>query len=137
VHPGVRDGDRAREPVVPGIDRRDASVRQLAVIENQSDEFTATIELADWRGNWSAFRLAAVRGLIDRGASFVVGDLADLAETRGVADQVNRLGQMDAVIHNAGVNSGPLILPVNVVAPYLPLGCRGVSRRPRRAYWAV
>jgi NAD(P)-dependent dehydrogenase (short-subunit alcohol dehydrogenase family) len=67
----------------------------------------------------SKARLAAVRDLIDRGASFVVGDLADLDETRGVAEQVNRLGQMDAVIHNAGVYSGPLILPVNVVAPYL------------------
>ena len=67
----------------------------------------------------SKARLAAVRDLIDRGASSVVGDLADLDETRGVAEQVNRLGRMDAVIHNAGVYSGPFILPVNVVAPYL------------------
>jgi len=36
-----------------------------------------------------------------------------------VADQVNRLGRVDAVIHNAGVLSGPQILPINVVAPYL------------------
>jgi NAD(P)-dependent dehydrogenase (short-subunit alcohol dehydrogenase family) len=80
----------------------------------------------------STARLAAVRDLIDRGASFVVGDLADLAETRGVADQVNRLGQMDAVIHNAGVNSGPLILPVNVVAPYLLTAL--IHRPPRLVY---
>jgi NAD(P)-dependent dehydrogenase (short-subunit alcohol dehydrogenase family) len=40
-------------------------------------------------------------------------------ETRGIGDQVNRLGPMDAVIHNAGVISGPHTLPVNVVAPYL------------------
>jgi hypothetical protein len=26
---------------------------------------------------------------------------------------------MDAVIHNAGVYTGPHILPVNIVAPYL------------------
>jgi NAD(P)-dependent dehydrogenase (short-subunit alcohol dehydrogenase family) len=64
-------------------------------------------------------RLAAVHDLLDRGAAAVVGDLSDLDETRGVADQVNRLGAMDAVIHNAGVNSGPQVLPVNVVAPYL------------------
>ncbi|MDT7580219.1 MAG: hypothetical protein QOK35_1483 [Pseudonocardiales bacterium] len=64
-------------------------------------------------------RLAAVRDLVDRGAASVVGDLADLDETRGVAEQVNRLGRMDAVIHNAGVYRGPAILPVNVVAPYL------------------
>ena len=36
-----------------------------------------------------------------------------------MADQVNQLGRLDAVIHNAGVYSGPQILPVNVVAPYL------------------
>jgi NAD(P)-dependent dehydrogenase (short-subunit alcohol dehydrogenase family) len=64
-------------------------------------------------------RLTAVRHLLDRGAAAVVGDLSDLEQTRGVAGQVNRLGRMDAVIHNAGVISGPHVLPVNVVAPYL------------------
>jgi hypothetical protein len=49
----------------------------------------------------------------------VVGDLADVDDTRRVAEQVNGLGCMDAVIHNAGVYSGPSVLPVNVVAPYL------------------
>ena len=67
----------------------------------------------------SAERLAAVEPLISRGASAVIGDLADLDQTRAVADQVNRLGPLDAVIHNAGVMRGPHILPVNVVAPYL------------------
>ncbi|HEU0128268.1 MAG TPA: short-chain dehydrogenase, partial [Pseudonocardiaceae bacterium] len=55
----------------------------------------------------------------DRGAAAVVGDLSDLEETRGVARQVNRLGRLEAVIHNAGVYTGPHVLPVNVVAPYL------------------
>jgi NAD(P)-dependent dehydrogenase (short-subunit alcohol dehydrogenase family) len=64
-------------------------------------------------------RLKAVRDLETRGAAAVVGDLSDLEETRGVADQVNGLGRMDGVIHNAGVVSGPGVLPVNVVAPYL------------------
>ena len=36
-----------------------------------------------------------------------------------MADQVNRLGPLDAIIHNAGVYTGRDILPVNVVAPYL------------------
>jgi NAD(P)-dependent dehydrogenase (short-subunit alcohol dehydrogenase family) len=67
----------------------------------------------------STSRLAAVRGLLDRGAEPVVGDLSDLEETRDVAAQVNRLGRMDAVIHNAGVMRGPHVLPVNVVAPYV------------------
>jgi NAD(P)-dependent dehydrogenase (short-subunit alcohol dehydrogenase family) len=60
-----------------------------------------------------------VRDLVDRGAAAVVGDLSDLEETRDVATQVNGLGRMDAVIHNAGVLGGPQVLPVNVVAPYL------------------
>jgi NAD(P)-dependent dehydrogenase (short-subunit alcohol dehydrogenase family) len=64
-------------------------------------------------------RLTAVHDLLDRGAAAVIGDLSDLEQTHGVADQVNRLGQMDAVIHNAGVINGPRLLPVNVVAPYL------------------
>jgi NAD(P)-dependent dehydrogenase (short-subunit alcohol dehydrogenase family) len=81
------------------------------------------------RGNG---RLAAVRDLIDRGASFVIGDLADPEETRGVAEQVNRLGRMDAVIHNAGVNTGPHIMPINVVAPYLLTAL--IHRSPRLVY---
>jgi NAD(P)-dependent dehydrogenase (short-subunit alcohol dehydrogenase family) len=67
----------------------------------------------------SAERLAAVSDLVGRGAVPVVGDLADLDQTRDVAEQVNRIGRMDAVIHNAGVSTGPTVLPVNVVAPYL------------------
>jgi NAD(P)-dependent dehydrogenase (short-subunit alcohol dehydrogenase family) len=64
-------------------------------------------------------RVTALQDLLDRGAAAVVGDLSDLEQTRGVADQVNRLGRMDAVIHNAGVISERHVLPVNVVAPYL------------------
>ena len=64
-------------------------------------------------------RLTVVRDLIDRGAAAVVGDLSDPDQTRGIAGQVNALGRMDAVIHNAGVYTGPHVMPVNVVAPYL------------------
>jgi NAD(P)-dependent dehydrogenase (short-subunit alcohol dehydrogenase family) len=67
----------------------------------------------------SGGRLAAVNDLIGRGASAVVGDLADRDQTRAVAEQVNRLGGVDAVIHNAGIDGGRHILPVNIVAPYL------------------
>jgi NAD(P)-dependent dehydrogenase (short-subunit alcohol dehydrogenase family) len=74
-------------------------------------------------------RLTAVRELLDRGAAAVVGDLSDPEETRDVAGQVNRLGQMDAVIHNAGVVGGPRVLPVNVVAPYL---LTALIHRPKR-----
>jgi NAD(P)-dependent dehydrogenase (short-subunit alcohol dehydrogenase family) len=64
-------------------------------------------------------RLTAVQALIVQGAGSVIGDLADIAETHAVARQVNELGAMDAVIHNAGVMSGPSVLAVNVIAPYL------------------
>lgn len=63
-------------------------------------------------------RLPAVTDLVERGAEVVVGDLAVLDEVRSIAAQVNALGRMDAVVHNAGVYTGP-VLPVNVVAPYL------------------
>ena len=77
----------------------------------------------------SSERLAAVNDLIGRGASAVVGDLADLNQTRAVADQVNQLGGVDAVIHNAGIYSGPQVLPVNIVAPYL---LTALIHRPQR-----
>lgn len=64
-------------------------------------------------------RLDAVRDLMDRGAQVVVGDLADLGQTRDVAVQAEAIGRMDAVIHNAGVYSGAAVVPVNLVAPYL------------------
>jgi NAD(P)-dependent dehydrogenase (short-subunit alcohol dehydrogenase family) len=74
-------------------------------------------------------RLTAVRDLVDRGAAAVVGDLADLDQTRSIAGQVNDLGRMDAVIHNAGIYTGPHVLPVNVIAPYL---LTALIDRPRR-----
>ena len=74
-------------------------------------------------------RLGAVRDLVDLGASAIVADLADPDETRAMAEQVNDLGRLDAVIHNAGVYSGPQVMPVNVVAPYL---LTALVRGPRR-----
>jgi len=64
-------------------------------------------------------RLDAVQDLLNRGARAVVGDLSDQGQAEDVAAQVNRLGRMDAVIHNAGVYTGRQILPVNVIAPYV------------------
>ena len=64
-------------------------------------------------------RLDAVRDLVHRGAVVVVGDLSDSEQTRGIARDVNALGRMDAVIHNAGVYTGTQVMPVNIIAPYL------------------
>ena len=49
----------------------------------------------------------------------VFGDLADLQQTVALASQLNSIARFDAVIHNAGVNTGGDILAVNVVAPYV------------------
>lgn len=77
----------------------------------------------------SKARAAAVAELAPRSAGVVVGDLASAAETRELAAQVNRLGRMDAVIHNAGVfeatdrgatpEGHARTLAVNTLAPYL------------------
>ncbi|MFC4397401.1 SDR family NAD(P)-dependent oxidoreductase [Arthrobacter sedimenti] len=67
----------------------------------------------------SSRRIPAIQHLLDRGAQCVVGDLAVEEEVRETADQVNGIGGIDAVIHNAGVLNGAALLPVNVVAPYL------------------
>jgi NAD(P)-dependent dehydrogenase (short-subunit alcohol dehydrogenase family) len=74
-------------------------------------------------------RAAALSDLAPDAAGVVIGDLASAAETRALADQVNQIGRMDAVIHNAGVFLEPsrlatadghaTTLAVNTVAPYL------------------
>ena len=48
-------------------------------------------------------RAAVLSDLAPRAQGVVIGDLGSAAETRALADQVNALGRMDAVIHNAGV----------------------------------
>jgi NAD(P)-dependent dehydrogenase (short-subunit alcohol dehydrogenase family) len=74
-------------------------------------------------------RALALADLADLAAGVVVGDLSSAAETRALADQLNDLGRMDAVIHNAGIYLGDTrattpeghsrTLAVNVLAPYL------------------
>jgi NAD(P)-dependent dehydrogenase (short-subunit alcohol dehydrogenase family) len=62
--------------------------------------------------------------------SSVFGDLSVMQETIDVAAQVNKLGKMDAVIHNAGIGyrenklvftseNMPPVFAVNSVAPYI------------------
>src|ERR1051325_7307149 len=46
-------------------------------------------------------RASAVDDLASRAAGVVGGDLASAVEPRRIADQVNAIGRMDAVIHNA------------------------------------
>ncbi|RKG92616.1 SDR family NAD(P)-dependent oxidoreductase [Corallococcus terminator] len=74
-------------------------------------------------------RASSLSDLASNAAGVVIGDLSSAVETRALAVQVNGLGRMDAVIHNAGVYLEPVrgmtpegharILAVNVLAPYL------------------
>jgi NAD(P)-dependent dehydrogenase (short-subunit alcohol dehydrogenase family) len=74
-------------------------------------------------------RAAAFGELAPGAAGVVIGDLASAAETRSLAGQVNGIGRMDAVIHNAGVFREPsrattadghaTTLAVNTLAPYM------------------
>ncbi|MBR1279773.1 SDR family NAD(P)-dependent oxidoreductase [Bradyrhizobium sp. AUGA SZCCT0283] len=77
----------------------------------------------------SGDRAATIGQLASRAAGIVVGDLRSAAQTRSIADQVNAIGRMDAVIHNAGVyaqqsrGSTPeghaSTLAINTLAPYM------------------
>ncbi|MBW4042654.1 MAG: SDR family NAD(P)-dependent oxidoreductase [Acidobacteria bacterium] len=69
----------------------------------------------------SAARAAETRTAAPGAADVLVGDLSSDAETRSLAEAANGSGRFDAVIHNAGVGSGsgPALVTVNVLAPYL------------------
>jgi NAD(P)-dependent dehydrogenase (short-subunit alcohol dehydrogenase family) len=84
-------------------------------------------------------RAQALNDIAPRSAGVVIGDLASAEQTRGLADQVNKIGRMDAVIHNAGIfresqrgqtpEGHAKVLAVNVLAPYL---LTGLIDRPDR-----
>jgi NAD(P)-dependent dehydrogenase (short-subunit alcohol dehydrogenase family) len=90
----------------------------------------------------SAERASVVADLAQRGARVVVGDLSGAAGTRNVAAQVNAIGRMDAVIHNAGIYREPTrgatpeghatILAVNTLAPFILTAL--ISRPDRLVY---
>lgn len=64
-------------------------------------------------------RIDDIQHLLDKGAKSVVGDLAIVEQQISIAEQVNRFGAFDAVIHNAGMLSGKDVLSVNIIAPYV------------------
>jgi NAD(P)-dependent dehydrogenase (short-subunit alcohol dehydrogenase family) len=70
--------------------------------------------------------------------SVVTGDLSSISETKSIADQVNKLGAFDCVIHNAGLYRGPFrktadgipaLAAVNTLAPYI---LTALINRPKR-----
>lgn len=74
-------------------------------------------------------RAGALSDLAPRALAVVLGDLSSATQTRALAEQVNALGRMDAVIHNAGVYREPSrgntpegharLVAINTLAPYL------------------
>jgi len=79
-------------------------------------------------------------GKIGGAEHIVVGDLSSIAETKSVADQINSLGDFDAVIHNAGigyrepklvktVDGLPQLFAVNTLAPYILTALITMPRR--------
>ena len=64
-------------------------------------------------------RAANLDKLVERGADLVVGDFTNRSAVKRIAAELNGRDRLDAVIHNAGVWSGPAVMPVNIIAPYL------------------
>jgi NAD(P)-dependent dehydrogenase (short-subunit alcohol dehydrogenase family) len=68
----------------------------------------------------------------------VTGDLSSISDTKAMAEQVNKLGTFDCVIHNAGLYQGgfrktsdgiPALAAVNTLAPYI---LTALLNRPKR-----
>ena len=84
-------------------------------------------------------RASAFADIASRSAGVIIGDLGRAVDTRSIAVQVNAIGPMDAVIHNAGISSTKgraptpeghaTILAVNTLAPYM---LTALIERPRR-----
>ncbi|MBX5248778.1 MULTISPECIES: SDR family NAD(P)-dependent oxidoreductase [unclassified Rhizobium] len=84
-------------------------------------------------------RAAAIAETSAAALGLVIGDLASAEQTRSIAEQVNAIGRMDAVIHNAGIylersrgetpEGHAKTLAVNTLAPYL---LTAWIRRPHR-----
>jgi len=75
----------------------------------------------------------------------VTGDLSTVAGAKTVADEANKLGQFDAIIHNAGIGyreprrsesepGVPNIFAVNVLAPYI---LTALIVRPKRLIYVA
>jgi NAD(P)-dependent dehydrogenase (short-subunit alcohol dehydrogenase family) len=86
-----------------------------------------------------AERAAALKTEVPQALAIVTGDLSLLSETRALADEVNAIGSMDAIIHNAGlygvtgkgrtVEGHSVMTAVNLLAPYVLTACIDQPKR--------
>lgn len=84
-------------------------------------------------------RASNLQDVAKEAVGVVLGDLSNSDETRQVAEQLNALGPMNAVIHNAGIYTEPTrgstpeghagILAVNTLAPFM---LTALIERPER-----
>jgi len=88
----------------------------------------------------SEARGSEVMAAVPGGESVVIGDLSSIRQTRELAEQVNKLGSFDAIVHNAGVgyrearrieteDGLPREFAVNTLAPYI---LTAMIHRPKR-----
>jgi NAD(P)-dependent dehydrogenase (short-subunit alcohol dehydrogenase family) len=87
----------------------------------------------------SSRRASVLADLTPHAAGIVIGDLSSASETRSIAEQVNKIGRMDAIIHNAGMPQVPergntpeghaTVLAVNTLGPYI---LTRLIERPKR-----
>ena len=84
-------------------------------------------------------RAEDARASLREADAVVIGDLSTVAAMRGVAEQVNKLGRFDAIIHNVAVgfrearreteDGLPHVFAVNSLAPYV---LTALIEKPRR-----
>lgn len=88
----------------------------------------------------NAERANAAHRAMPQAEAIIEGDVGSIAGARSVADQANRLGRFDAVIHNVGIgyreprrnetkDGLPHVFAVNVMAPFV---LTALMTRPRR-----
>jgi NAD(P)-dependent dehydrogenase (short-subunit alcohol dehydrogenase family) len=88
-------------------------------------------------------RAGQTRATLPGAKQVVTGDLSSITQTRGVAEQVNALGDVDAVIYNAAVGPDERrrietadglshVFEINVLAPYV---LTALIARPRRVIY--
>ncbi|KAF1968560.1 NAD(P)-binding protein [Bimuria novae-zelandiae CBS 107.79] len=86
----------------------------------------------------NAQRASDATAACPKAETVVTGDLSSISETKKLAEDVNKLGAFDVVIHNAGLYRGPYretvdgipaLAAVNTLAPYI-LTC--LIKHPKR-----
>lgn len=131
---GSREGRLARR-YTGFLDRGDLSLRRIFITGSTDGLGLAAARTLLAEGHEvvlharSSERARTLADVAGRRAHIVIGELSSAAGTRALAEQVQSIGRMDAIIHNAGIYLEPgrgatpeghaKTLAVNTLAPYL------------------